>query len=242
MREIAVLWRSDLARAFRRLEYSVPPLFASLLGLVTFVRGFPAVGAGAYLAVLLPGWTSLAVTTAAATASILATVDLSTKNVRYLRSLPLSPAAILSSRIVSGSAVAATVSVINLTVANALWLHLQPPQFLLAAGTLMLGAATVVCFLMSIMMWLRDLSKLSIMSSFVLSGLQYVGGVYFPPSAFPALIRPLAYVNPLTDTAQTIRDLAAGVFHPVGLARLGALLLIWFGVALWSFRRRLMSD
>jgi lipooligosaccharide transport system permease protein len=76
----------------------------------------------------------------------------------------------------------------------------------------------------------------------VISPMFFLAGVFFPLDSFPAIVRTLSLVAPLTPAVNLVRALFRGEFHPGLLVSLVVVIgytVVFFGISLVTMRRRL---
>lgn len=133
----------------------------------------------------------------------------------------------------------AAVSVGILVVANAFvgtglhWTMLLLP---VVFAPIVLATAGVAWALASLGVYLRDASQVV---GFVTAFLMFLSPIFYPMTSFPASIRPLLYVNPLTLPVVQVREVAIDGTLPDPLALLCAYLigLVVAALGLWFFER-----
>ncbi len=211
MDSVIVLWTHDLRESLRRWTVIVPSLFSSLLGLAVMVYGFRATFRDStYYLTFATGWIAYAMVLTGVTASIVATVDLTTTRVRYLLSLPVPTGAVVLGKLWGACTVALVISLVLLGVSEPLILHLSLRALLVTLLALVMQSIAVVGLITGLTYLARDISRMSIISSLAVGALNYISAVYFPPETFPPALRWLIYANPLTHSVGVIRSLLAG--------------------------------
>ncbi len=207
MQATLLLWWIFLKEAFTRWELLLPFAVNQLLALWVFTWGFQKVAGSEYAQTLAIGWIGFAMVTTAVISSVTLTIDLSMQKIRYWLSLPVAPGAIVLGKLLSAVALSVVASLFTLSLGRVLLLKLDLSQTLWVLTALVLQGFTLVGLLASISIFIRDITKIGVIVSLVVGALQYLSVVYFPIEIFPAYLRALIYLNPLTYAINFIRAL-----------------------------------
>ncbi len=238
MRATALLWYVFLKEAFTRWELLLPFAVNQLLALWVFSWGFQRVAGIEYAQMLVIGWIGFAMVTIGVISSITLTVDLSLQKIRYWLSLPVAPGAIVLGKLFSSSALCIAASLFTLGLGQLFLLRISLSQTLWVLVALILQGFTLVGVLASISIFIRDITKIGVIVSLIIGILQYLSVVYFPMEIFPAPLRAVIYLNPLTYAITFIRALVlSSRFDWVSLAVLAGLSVAWLGVG-WGILYR----
>ncbi|MCS7197178.1 MAG: ABC transporter permease [Candidatus Bipolaricaulota bacterium] len=238
MRATVLLWQVFLKEAFTRWELLLPFVVNQLLALWVFSWGFQRVAGAEYAQVLVIGWIGFAMVTIGVISSITLTIDLSLQKIRYWLSLPVAPGAIVLGKLLSASILCVAASLFTLGLGQLFLLRLNPSQTLWVLAALILQGFTLVGFLASISIFIRDITKIGVIVSLIIGILQYLSVVYFPIEVFPTPVRAVIYLNPLTYAITFIRALVlSGQFDWISLAVLAGLSVAWLGVG-WGVLQR----
>ena len=90
----------------------------------------------------------------------------------------------------------------------------------------------------------KTIDNFNYVTSAVLTPMFLVAGTFFPISQLPAVIRQLAYINPLYHCVQLVRDASLGMLHWGDLGHLAVLLafaLLMWRLAVSQLGRRLID-
>jgi ABC-2 type transport system permease protein len=238
MQATLLLWRIFLKDAFTRWELLLPFAVNQLLALWVFIWGFQKIAGSEYAQTLAIGWIGFAMVTIAVISSVTLTIDLSLQKIRYWLSLPVAPGAIVLGKLLSAVALSVVASLFTLGLGRVLLLQLDSRQTLWIFVTLVLQGFTLVGLLASISVFIRDITKIGVIISLVVGALQYLSVVYFPIEIFPAYLRVLIYLNPLTYAINFIRALLlADRFDLLSLTILIVLSVSWLTVG-WAVLQR----
>lgn len=239
MRATALLWYVFLKEAFTRWELLLPFAVNQLLALWVFSWGFQRVAGLEYAQMLVIGWIGFAMVTIGVISSITLTVDLSLQKIRYWLSLPVAPGAIVLGKLLSSSLLCVAASLFTLGLGQLFLLRLSISQILWVLMVLTLQGFTLVGVLASISIFIRDITKIGVIVSLIIGILQYLSVVYFPIEIFPAPVRVMVYLNPLTYAINFIRALVLfGQLDWVSLVVLAGLSIVWLGVGWGALHRK----
>lgn len=238
-----ILAQEEVKSALKvRWNLFLPGIISGALALVTLVYGYRKFLSGtSYEFTFATGWIAYAMVMAGVTASITVTVDLKLDRVRYLLSLPVTPRAIVISKMCGAATTALVVSVAMLALGNPMVLHLPLWQTLLSLGVLIFQALAVVGIICALSQFIDDLTKLGLMSSVASGVLHHLSSVNFPPWVFPVWIRPVIYANPITHSVNFIRSLVAGAPAYTDLLYLSAVSVTCIALGGWSLTKTLQK-
>jgi ABC-2 type transport system permease protein len=238
MQATLLLWRIFLKDAFTRWELLLPFAVNQLLALWVFIWGFQKIAGSEYAQTLAIGWIGFAMVTIAVISSVTLTIDLSLQKIRYWLSLPVAPGAIVLGKLLSAVALSVVASLFTLGLGRILLLQLNLSQTVWVLLALVLQGFTLIGLLASISIFIRDITKIGVIVSLVVGALQYLSVVYFPIEIFPAYLRVLVYLNPLTYAINFIRALLlANRFDLLSLTILMVLSVSWLTVG-WAVLQR----
>lgn len=238
---LILVWQEVISAPRKRWDTLVAGMFSGALGLLTMVCGFKRYLPGtAYESTFATGWVAYTMVLAGVAGSIAATVDLSLGRIRYLLSLPVTPVMIASSKMCGATATSFLVSLAMLALGNPLVLHLSFPNALWALGALMLQALSIVGIMCTLSPFVADMTKLGLVGSIAAGSLQYLSSVYFPPEVFPAWVRPIIYINPLTYSVNFFRSLVRKEPAHFAFVYLAASASLCVGLGVWSLTRSLV--
>jgi len=240
VREIRLLWSQFLRATFTKWGVILPLIFSNLLALIVFSFGFKhLVGEGFALSLSI-GWIALSMVTIGVSATIVMTIDLTVSQIHYLLSLPVSLRAILIGKIGSVVALAICASLVVLLCGQLLLLHTTGERLLLLFIALILQALTLIGMLSTAAALVRDLTKLAILTNFLIGALQYASVVYFPIASFPVYVRPILYLNPLTYAINFSRTLLMrGEIDLIPLGILAGWSIFWSILGYHRLKRRI---
>jgi len=234
MHATLLLWWVFIREAFSRWELLLPFAVNQLLALWVFTWGFQKIAGSVYAQTLAIGWIGFAMVTIAVISSVTLTIDLSLQKIRYWLSLPVTPGAIVLGKLLSAVALSVVASLFTLGLGRVLLLKLDLSQTLWILAALVLQGFTLVGLLASLSIFIRDITKIGVIVSLVVGALQYLSVVYFPIEIFPAYVRALIYLNPLTYAINFIRSLLlSNRFDLLSLAMLMVLSVGWLAVG-WT--------
>lgn len=217
------------------------PVFMLLL--FVYVFGGALETGRAYVDYVVPGIIVLTAGYGAAQTAVSVAEDLSTGTIDRFRSLPMSPAALLTGHVLA--ALVRNLGSTLLVVLVAVGIGFRPTTSVLA----WLGVLAVTGVYVLAMAWLAVVVGVAAGSTESASGftffvlfLPYVSSAFVPPETLPAVLRGFAEHQPFTPVIETMRGLLLGtpVAGSVGPALawcLGVLALAVGGSAL-LFRRR----
>lgn len=118
------------------------------------------------------------------------------------------------------------------------------PTAPLAIPVALLGSLAFMPFAIALVAVVVAFKQAAAGTTFVVSGIAIVGGLYFPTSLLPAFIRWTSEVQPFTPAADLLRHLLVStpLQHPatVDLLKLGGFGLVLFPVALSLLRRAVL--
>jgi lipopolysaccharide transport system permease protein len=121
-----------------------------------------------------------------------------------------------------------------------LLLHTTAERLLLLFVALILQALTLVGMLSTTTVLVRDLTKLAVLTNFLIGVLQYASVVYFPIASFPIYVRPILYLNPLTYAINFSRTLLVrGEIDLIPLAILAGWSIFWTILGYRGLERRI---
>lgn len=241
MQATLLLWWIFLKEAFTRWELLLPFAVNQLLALWVFTLGFQKIAGSEYAQTLAIGWIGFAMVTTAVISSVTLTIDLSMQKIRYWLSLPVAPGAIVLGKLLSAVALSVVASLFTLSLGRVLLLKLDLSQTLWILTALVLQGFTLVGLLASISIFIRDITKIGVIVSLVVGALQYLSVVYFPIEIFPAYLRVLIYLNPLTYAINFIRALVlADRLDLLPLTILVILSVSWLTVGWAALQRKVI--
>jgi len=240
MRAVRLLWGGFLYEAFTKWEVNLPLMFSNVLGLAVFAFGFRQAVGVEFAANLSVGWIALSMVTIGVSSTIVMTIDLTITQMQYLLSLPVSLRAILIGKIGSVVVLAVCASLVVLAVGQLVLLQTTLANLGFLFLVLVLQACTLIGILSSVAALVNDLTKLAVLTNFIISALQFVSVVYFPMEIFPVYVRPLLYLNPLTYAINFSRALLMG--GRVDLLSLGILAgwsVVWPIMGYYGLKKRI---
>jgi ABC-type polysaccharide/polyol phosphate export permease len=215
-------------------------MFSNLLALTVFSFGFRRLVGEGFALNLSIGWIALSMVTIGVGATIVMTIDLTVSQIHYLLSLPVSLRSILIGKIGSVVALATCASFVVLLCGQFLLLHTTAERLLLLFVALILQALTLVGMLSTTTVLVRDLTKLAVLTNFLIGVLQYASVVYFPIASFPIYVRPILYLNPLTYAINFSRTLLVrGEIDLIPLAILAGWSIFWTILGYRGLERRI---
>lgn len=239
MREVRLLWGQFLHEALTKWEVTIPLVFSNVLGLVMFSFGFRHAVGGDFAANMAVGWIALSMVTIGVSATIVMTIDLTVTQLHYLLSLPVSLNTILVGKMGSVGVLALLASAVVLAVGQFVLLRTTVFNLLLLFVVLILQAGSLIGMLSAVAAFVNNISKLAVVTNFVISFLQFVSVVYFPMEIFPVYVRPILYLNPLTYAINFSRALLMqGEVDPVSVLVLVGLSSAWSMIGYICLKRR----
>ena len=240
MREIRLLWSQFLRAAFTRWDVLLPLMFTNVLALIIFSFGFKHVVGVEFAVSLSIGWIALSMVTIGVTSTIVMTIDLTLTQLHYLLSLPVSLRTILIGKLGSVVVLALCAAAVVLACGQFLLLHTTGGNLVLLLVVLVLQAWTLIGMLSGLAALIQDLSKLAVWTNFAMGALQFISVVYFPIEIFPAYVRPLLYLNPLTYAINFSRVLLIrGEIDFISLGILIGWSIVWPILGYYALKRRI---
>ncbi len=156
-----------------------------------------------------------------------------------LLSLSLKVSTLVSVKLLSGIFLGLIVASITMSIAlvwlspsalDDIWLYIM---ILVTQAFALAGLMVTASF------WVENPSNLSIISVLLGGLLQYASTVFLPLSLVPHWLRPLLFLNPVTLTAELLRDLPTINFQFLSLLCLSA--VVWFALGSYLLRRRVRA-
>jgi ABC-2 type transport system permease protein len=163
-----------------------------------------------------------------------------TKTLQRLLGAPISPFAIILGKTLGGFAFGLTMSLVPLLIGVS-WLGMGIADLLLLAPSMVLAALTFAAFGILFSARAQEMSSAMVPMNLVRLPMLFVSGVFVPLEAMPGLLRPVAYLMPLTYAVSTMQQTVLGpVDLPLLLRDLVALslfLALFLGVATMALRK-----
>ena len=156
----------------------------------------------------------------------------------YLRTLPVGVGARLAARVLSAAAFAAAAAATLVVVAVATTdAGLAPVRWGELAVTLLVGTAPFALLGIALGYWAPQRGALPIANLLYLA-LSYAGGLWFRPSALPAVVAGLSPYLPTRSFSDALAATAVGhAFQPALFVRLALFAALFGGLAAWGYRR-----
>jgi ABC-2 type transport system permease protein len=241
-RMIEELWGAiHIARKDIGIHYLKPPVI--MMGF--FFPGFTylafTVGRSVEPASLIPGL--VAITSFFAAGSIgpaVLPLERKTKTLERLLGAPVSPFAIILGKTLGGSAFGLTMSLAPLLI-GVTWLGMGIADLLLLIPSMVLSALTFSALGIFFSARAQEMSSAMVPMNLVRLPMLFVSGVFVPLEDMSSLLRPVAYLMPLTYSVDAMQQTVLG---PIDLplllvdsAALGLFLALFLGVATMALRK-----
>ena len=241
------IWLREMLRFFRlksRLFGSIasPFFFLAFLG-IGFGNGasLPGIPQGVgYVSFLTPGIIGMTLLFSATFAGLSVLWDREFGFLKEIMVSPVSRIAIVLGRTAGGLTTGILQAIIILL--SGILLGMKVPSlegFLLSLVFMILIAATFIGLGLAFASKMEDMSGFSLIMNFLIFPLFFLSGALFPLERFPAAIKVLAYVNPLTYGVDGLRYCLIGVsaFSPVtdfAVLGIGCLAMLFLGAYLFE--------
>lgn len=219
------IWLREMLRFFRlksRLVGSIgaPFFFLAFLGIGfgsgTSMPGIPQ-GVG-YVSFLTPGIIGMTLLFSSTFAGISVLWDRQFGFLKEIMVAPVSRIAIVLGRTAGGVTTAILQALIILLSGILLGMRVSSPQgLILSLVFMLLIASTFIGLGLAFASKMEDMSGFSLIMNFLIFPLFFLSGAVFPLDRFPAAIKILALLNPLTYGVDGLRHslIGSGVFSPV---------------------------
>ncbi len=241
------IWLREMLRFFRlksRLFGSIasPFFFLAFLG-IGFGNGasMPGIPSGVgYVSFLTPGIIGMTLLFSATFAGLSVLWDREFGFLKEIMVAPVSRIAIVLGRTAGGLTTGILQAVIILV--SGILLGMTMPSlagFLLSLVFMILIAATFIGLGLAFASKMEDMSGFSLIMNFLIFPLFFLSGALFPLDRFPAAIKTLAYLNPLTYGVDGLRYSLIGTsaFSPVadfGILGVSCVALLFLGAYLFE--------
>lgn len=249
LRDAATDTTTMIGRSVRLSRRNVDTLIMSivlpLLMMALFVYVFGgAIDTGVgYVTYVVPGIILLCAGYGAASTAMAVADDMNSGMIDRLRSMPIRASSVLTGHVVASLArnTLSTAIVVAAAVAMGFRPDATIPEWLLAAGVILLYVLALSWLAAALGVVARSVESASVLSFFMLF-LPYLSSAFVPTDTMPAVLRAISDHQPITPVIETVRGLLTGT--PIGVSGWLApawsigLLLVSFTLAVVLYRRR----
>jgi ABC-type polysaccharide/polyol phosphate export permease len=195
----------------KRIETFLAPMVSQSIALAILIYGFSGVKAVVNLpAVVATGWLPVNMLVIAMATVILTVVELKTRGISFLLSLPVSPKQIVIARLMASSIAAVIMSLGSLIIAQFTVLRFGPLQIVLTLLILFAASLGILGIALSLLTIVKDVFRLALIAPIMSTLLHYISPLYYPIEVFPREAIPLMMLNPVTPPMLSIRALLDG--------------------------------
>lgn len=235
------LLKRELVRFLTNLNQMIfPVVVSSLLYLVIFhlVLSKTQMGGGQYISFLLPGIVMMAIiNTAFANASFSLFITRWTKHAESLFIIPLKPWQFVAAYLLSGLARTLLTAAIIL-VAAMFFLPISISSIFLLLGNLIAACILFGSLGIILALWAETFEQLGLFTTFFLTPLTMLGGVFYSLNQLPEFAKTLTLLNPVFYLVDGFRAGMGGIpgFNPItGLLISGVMGLSVLALVIYLF-------
>ena len=222
---IYVLWLREMKRTWRsksRLIGSMimPIFFLFLLGTGLSKAAMPGMPEGmGYITFLIPGIVGMTLLFSSIFGGLQVLWDKEFGFLKEIMVTPVSRLSIVLGRMAGGSTTSLIQGFILLFLSMFIGFHIRTiSSFLIAIVFMFIISLTFIGLGLAFASRMKDMQGFQVIMNFVVFPIFFLSGAMFPIQGLPKIIKPLAYINPLTYGIDGLRGTLAGSSaFPIGI-------------------------
>lgn len=243
---ISVLWLREMKRFIRAKSRVAGSLAFSVFFLLFMGLGFskmtvPGVAKDInYVRFLVPGIIGMTLLFSSSFAGLSVLWDREFGFLKEIMVAPVSRTSIVLGRIAGGATTVLIQGILILAVSFFLGFRIVSPKACFALLFMLLISITFIGLGLVFASWMRDMQGYGLVMNFVIFPLFFLSGALYPLENFPAWLRALSFLDPLTYGIDGLRGTLIGVSSfslPVDLAVLAIFSLVIISLGAYFFEK-----
>jgi lipopolysaccharide transport system permease protein len=238
MRNYRLFVWDELLTGWRKVEVIIPNILNSIVPIVILTYGFAKLGYLDYSKIISTGFLFSQLMSASIPTVIFLTSDLTFGNVYSYLSLPFSLRGILFVKFFCAYFTSFLISTISFVYPNLTLYKIFDYRLFYVYGMLMAQIVIITGFTLLVSFLMKDITRVGLVLSISSTLLIYLSPVYFPVDVFPAFLRPIIYLNPLTLPVLFLRKLLENQLVFSYLYIIIAEVILYVGLSYYILKRR----